>query len=286
MAEENPKRQDGYPDASKIITLIVGVYLILYLVAAWNPAIIYFFFDVEPSAVEGGGKFGLLGTIGDFFGGTVNPILTFISIWLLIHSIRIQRDEMRAATVQAEKSASAAKHAILVSKISERPFVTYYQETGVDPFICVINEYILSGDAVSEGSSMYYYDFGLMIKNIGKSFSVIKSIEIVFLFDVDGRHLKIANSYSTPLGAGMHDTLRCVKRFTLGESSYSEFREGLDSKVRVSVSVGYEDSFNIKYKTNFNAVVRGFTENSIEFYVLRQSFECGLNLDDDPAVEG
>ncbi len=39
-----------------------------------------------------------LGTIGDFIGGLLNPLLTFATVCLLIWSIRIQQKELSAAT--------------------------------------------------------------------------------------------------------------------------------------------------------------------------------------------
>ncbi|WP_198148472.1 hypothetical protein, partial [Elstera litoralis] len=69
-----------------------------------------------------------LGPVGDFFGGIINPVLTFISVCLLLLSIKTQREElketrkeMQAATLQAERTATAAKESIKVTKINERP---------------------------------------------------------------------------------------------------------------------------------------------------------------------
>lgn len=48
-----------------------------------------------------------LGTFGDLIGGVLNPLLTFITIGLLLWSIRIQGRELSAATEQSEKAAIA-----------------------------------------------------------------------------------------------------------------------------------------------------------------------------------
>ncbi len=48
-----------------------------------------------------------LGTLGDLIGGSLNPILTFLTIVLLIWSIRIQQKELAEATKQSTRSADA-----------------------------------------------------------------------------------------------------------------------------------------------------------------------------------
>lgn len=55
--------------------------------------------------VRGGIDGGSLGTLGDFVGGNLNPILTFITTLLLIETLQLQKK----ATVAAEESASDAR---------------------------------------------------------------------------------------------------------------------------------------------------------------------------------
>lgn len=48
-----------------------------------------------------------LGTLGDLLGGVLNPILSFITICLLIWSIQIQIDELRETRKEMERSSNA-----------------------------------------------------------------------------------------------------------------------------------------------------------------------------------
>lgn len=48
-----------------------------------------------------------LGTFGDFFGGVLNPILTFLTLFGLIATIVIQRQELRLSRIEYEKTADA-----------------------------------------------------------------------------------------------------------------------------------------------------------------------------------
>ncbi|MBV6822277.1 hypothetical protein [Pseudomonas sp. PD9R] len=63
---------------------------------------IYFYFAKEEINA------GSLGTLGDFIGGNINPILTFISTILLIETLSLQRK----ATQAAEQSAEEAKQTV------------------------------------------------------------------------------------------------------------------------------------------------------------------------------
>ena len=44
------------------------------------------------------------GTFGDFFGGTLNPILALLTIWLLVHSTNLQRAELTTVIKEAESN--------------------------------------------------------------------------------------------------------------------------------------------------------------------------------------
>lgn len=47
------------------------------------------------------------GTFGDYFGGVVNPIVGMLTVFLVLHSIRIQRKELRASLEELAKSNEA-----------------------------------------------------------------------------------------------------------------------------------------------------------------------------------
>ncbi len=53
----------------------------------------HWYFVVQANIKDG---YTILAQFGDFVGGTLNPILTFITIALLIWSIRIQMSELKA----------------------------------------------------------------------------------------------------------------------------------------------------------------------------------------------
>lgn len=48
-----------------------------------------------------------LGAFGDFFGGVLNPILTFLTLFGLISTIVIQKQELKLARIEYEKTADA-----------------------------------------------------------------------------------------------------------------------------------------------------------------------------------
>jgi hypothetical protein len=57
--------------------------------------------------VYGLGDSSKLGAFGDFFGGVLNPVLTFLTFFGLIVTIVIQRMELRLAREEYEKTATA-----------------------------------------------------------------------------------------------------------------------------------------------------------------------------------
>lgn len=127
MAEQ---KRTVYPDTKLVVGLIVVLFALVYFGAAWFPETVKIVFNVKGDGADG--QFSGFGTIGDFFGGVINPILTFITIYLLLVSIRIQREELEAtrqemkdATAQASLSADAAQRSLLVARIAERPCLEF-----------------------------------------------------------------------------------------------------------------------------------------------------------------
>ncbi len=151
-----------------VVGAVGCVFVLAYFGAAWFPDWVRAFFNVTDVGAEGVGKFSVFGPIGDFFGGIINPILTFITIFLLLHNIKLQRssikiqqeelqatrDEMQAATDQAKISANAAQASILINKIAERPYL------------------------VVMGYEPEQYAIELKIRNYGKSTAMLKGINI------------------------------------------------------------------------------------------------------------
>lgn len=76
--------------------------LLTVLVYAAIAGIILFVFDIVlMNFTDKGGVF------ADFFGGILNPILTFLTFFALIATIVIQRHELRLARIEYEKTADA-----------------------------------------------------------------------------------------------------------------------------------------------------------------------------------
>jgi hypothetical protein len=84
--------------------IVIAITLFLILIVTYLPFLHY----ITPSEI---GNFNYsksdLGTLGDLIGGILNPLLTFITIGLLIWSIRIQGKELKEATEQSRRSADA-----------------------------------------------------------------------------------------------------------------------------------------------------------------------------------
>lgn len=72
---------------------------------------IYFYLLDEP--LDGGS----LGTMGDFIGGNINPILTFISTVLLIETLALQRKATAVAVKQADDAKESFEDQRLVAAI-------------------------------------------------------------------------------------------------------------------------------------------------------------------------
>jgi uncharacterized membrane protein len=226
---EFERQLDRYPDAYKIITIVVMVYLIVYVVAAWNPEITYFFFDTGEKGTQDGGKFGLLGTIGDFFGGVINPILTFITIYLLLVSIRIQREEleetreeMKKATEQATKSAIAAQESVIVAKISERPYIF------VDKISLHKSSYT---NEFAERDSLY-----LTVSNFGKTIAFIRRIQLIYIMSMGVREIILDDSNMIPIKHGATESLKSLQgALRLYNYNPSEWQDRASNIVRVNI---------------------------------------------------
>ncbi|NBF06647.1 hypothetical protein GV819_30720 [Pseudomonas sp. Fl5BN2] len=72
---------------------------------------IYFYLLDEPLTS------GSLGTLGDFIGGNINPILTFITTVLLIETLALQRKATAVAVKQADDAKESFEDQRLVAKI-------------------------------------------------------------------------------------------------------------------------------------------------------------------------
>lgn len=87
-------------------------YIIAVLLVFFAAFVIYYHFGVKGKTNTDAAS--LFGTFGDFIGGTFNPLLTFVSVFLLIGTISIQhkelaltRKELTLTRAESEKTATA-----------------------------------------------------------------------------------------------------------------------------------------------------------------------------------
>jgi uncharacterized protein YfkK (UPF0435 family) len=96
----------GLSSTSLFTVTVVAITFFLILILIYSS--IFLFHYITPSEM---GNFDYsksdLGTLGDLVGGILNPLLTFITIGLLIWSIRVQGRELTEATEQSRRSADA-----------------------------------------------------------------------------------------------------------------------------------------------------------------------------------
>lgn len=74
------------------------------------------------------------GAFGDFFGGTLNPILSFLTIIALLLTIVLQVDELKQARAAAESSANALSSQLKISEYQarEQSFFRFLEELKTD----------------------------------------------------------------------------------------------------------------------------------------------------------
>lgn len=83
-----------------------------------------------------------LGTLGDLIGGILNPVLSFVTIGLLLWSIRIQGRELNEATEQSKKSAVALQQTEKIHRdtLARAERDELYQNTK-DKFVNLVNSF-------------------------------------------------------------------------------------------------------------------------------------------------
>ncbi len=91
----------------RVVGVVVGVFLLAYVGVAFAPDWLKAVFRVSESGSDDIGKFSIFGPIGDFFGGIINPILTFFTICLLLQSLKLQRLELEATRFELTRTANA-----------------------------------------------------------------------------------------------------------------------------------------------------------------------------------
>ncbi|WP_462171094.1 hypothetical protein [Pseudoalteromonas xiamenensis] len=100
----------------KVDRAISAIPLLIAIIVA---TAVYFYADVfhsmipTPSEAKDIGELrGLFGTLGDFFGGVLNPAFTLITIVFLILSMRLQVQELRLTRLELKRSRESQENAV------------------------------------------------------------------------------------------------------------------------------------------------------------------------------
>lgn len=98
------------------------IYIILIAILAFATIAIIIASSLYASHFHGGlsSKQGTWGEFGDFFGGTLNPIFSFLTILALLLTIILQIDELKQTRAAAESSAAALNSQLKISENQAR----------------------------------------------------------------------------------------------------------------------------------------------------------------------
>ena len=131
MTENNPedKEKGFFPCINKCLTCINQLfpYIIIALISlsliGWiycSSAIIdSYWIPIHKSNAE------ILGVFGDFFGGTLNPILTLIALIFLIKSYKMQKEEFKALCKANEELSQTNKEQVALLKTQNKQDLTF-----------------------------------------------------------------------------------------------------------------------------------------------------------------
>jgi hypothetical protein len=89
---EKTKSEISFEWAETSLPFLAGLFIVVLL------AIYFSKFN------EGFGDNNAFGTFGDFIGGALNPLLGFLTVWLLIKSIRFQIDELKLTRLELQET--------------------------------------------------------------------------------------------------------------------------------------------------------------------------------------
>lgn len=122
-----------------VIFLILIFAVVLFLIGSF----ISLFFEINPEGFQAAKQSNTesnvlanLGTIGDYFGGMINPLLAFASFCGLLYTIHIQRKELGMTKEELARSADA----------QEKSSAIFKQQQFEATFFSLLNQIILSID--------------------------------------------------------------------------------------------------------------------------------------------
>ncbi|WP_156995239.1 hypothetical protein [Elstera litoralis] len=181
---------------------------------------------------------------------------------------------MQAATLQAERTATAAKESIKVTKINERPLLELYKP---ENFECA--HLLLSGLTILKDNQYTHrnVDLTLYIRNSGKSLAFLKKVEIR-INDREGGLMKIDIETSIPRSSGNENSVKIKTILPIDETyvkngvfKHSSYKSG-------KILIFYEDSFSIKYSSEYSVKIDNTYDRSINIIVDENSIIDSFDL--------
>ncbi len=171
-----------------------------------------------------------MGTFGDFFGGVLNPILTFLTLFGLIATIVIQRQELGLARIEYEKTADA-----LSTQAIETTFFNMIDlhHKIVDELSLDLNELVLPDNKSKKVSDIFknmIYQFnvmGLKIEPDVKQFSGRKIFHALSVFlklsetkdmTIKDVYIQVQNQHNYILGHYFRNLYQIMKVIHKNES--------------------------------------------------------------------
>lgn len=277
--------------------VIMGVFTIFVL----DIIALFFAYESENDS-EGNQTIGLLGTFGDFFGGTVNPILTFLTFIGLLITIALQRkelhltrEELRKSAEEQAKSANAANRQVAESSIfnlinlNRKIFsdISFESQNGLNAFNCILEKEKKDGIKCLKSEFFYFriskdksYIFGPYFGTLHQVFLTIDSYDSDLMSDfLKRRYVGIVRSYlSLPEITLL--SLNCLNKV----SDDGEFKEILIKyeffKYLSIIPVSKETCNKIirsTFEERYNPKIRGILmNNSIQEKNLRESMEAEI----------
>lgn len=135
--------------------------LMKFILIAAISAVISAYISLNPWSVVKGDtaevRAALLGQMGDFFGGMLNPILAFASFIALLYTIRIQSQEIKEAKEEREGAAFDSVFSIMLDSLRNTPRPDSARIASMNPFS------VSYGGAVTE--DRYSGDFYKHMRN-------------------------------------------------------------------------------------------------------------------------
>lgn len=97
QGSEGNKKGDAFPKLLMIAAVIAIILALMYYKSNSD------FFTALQTTTEGSNNTSDFGAFGDYFGGVLNPTLAFFGLMALLHTIKLQVEEMRATREEFEK---------------------------------------------------------------------------------------------------------------------------------------------------------------------------------------